>query len=53
MENLDPSVKKSISGFVSEIAEERLRSDAIFWETSPMKALSSIIESGEKLLPSD
>ncbi len=57
MEHLDPNVKKIlISGFVSEIAEERLQKlDAIFFEKPvPMKALGSIVsEQEKKLLTSD
>ncbi len=51
MENLDSNVKKIlISGFVSEIAEERLlQLDAIFFEKPvPMKALGSLISDQEK-----
>lgn len=51
MEHLDSNVKKIlISGFVSEIAEERLQQlDAIFFEKPvPMKALGSIVREQEK-----
>lgn len=46
MESADPKVKKVlISGYVSEIAEERLQQlDAVFFEKPvPMKALGKII----------
>lgn len=51
MEQLDSDVKKIlISGYVSEIAEERLQQlDAVFFEKPiPMKALGSIINDQEK-----
>ena len=53
MEELPPEVKKVlISGYVSEIAEERLNQlDAIFFEKPvPMKALEKIIHDQEELL---
>ncbi|HEX3019754.1 MAG TPA: response regulator [Chitinispirillaceae bacterium] len=52
MESLDSNVKKIlISGYVSEIAEERLQKlDAVFFEKPvPMKALGSIINDQEKI----
>lgn len=51
MESLPPEVKKIlISGYVSEIAEERLQKlDAVFFEKPvPMKALGKIIHDQEK-----
>jgi DNA-binding NtrC family response regulator len=51
MEELSPEVKKVlISGYVSEIAEERLNQlDAIFFEKPvPMKALEKIIHDQEQ-----
>jgi YesN/AraC family two-component response regulator len=51
METLDTKVKKVlISGFVSEIAEERLNQmDAVFFEKPvPMKELSKLIKEQEK-----
>ena len=51
MEGLDPGIKKIlISGYVSEIAEERLhKMDAVFFEKPvPMKALGKIIHDQEK-----
>ena len=51
MEGVEPGVKKIlISGYVSEIAEERLqRMDAVFFEKPvPMKALGKIIRDQEK-----
>jgi DNA-binding NtrC family response regulator len=53
MEEISPEIKKVlISGYVSEIAEERLNQlDAIFFEKPvPMKALERIIQEQEKLL---
>lgn len=53
MEQLDSSVKKVlISGYVSEIAEERLQQlDAVFFEKPvPMKALGSLISDQENKL---
>jgi YesN/AraC family two-component response regulator len=53
MEDVSPDIKKVlISGYVSEIAEERLnRLDAVFFEKPvPMKALEKIIREQEKLL---
>jgi len=53
MEGLSPNVKKIlISGYVSEIAEEKLsRMDAVFFEKPvPMKALGKIIAEQEKQL---
>ncbi|NLW32110.1 MAG: hypothetical protein GXY77_11720, partial [Fibrobacter sp.] len=50
-ESLPPEVKKIlISGYVSEIAEERLlKLDAVFFEKPvPMKALGKIIHDQEK-----
>ncbi len=55
MEEISPSIKKVlISGYVSEIAEERLNQmDAVFFEKPvPMKALEKIISEQEKLLTS-
>lgn len=52
MEELAPEVKKVlISGYVSEIAEERLNQlDAVFFEKPvPMKALEKIIRDQERL----
>jgi two-component system response regulator YesN len=52
MESLPNDVKKVlISGYVSEIAEERLQKlDAVFFEKPvPMKALGKIIHEQEKL----
>jgi two-component system response regulator YesN len=51
MENLPKKVKKVlISGYVSEIAEEKLQKlDAVFFEKPvPMKALGEIIRNQEK-----
>jgi two-component system response regulator YesN len=51
METTTPEVKKIlISGYVSEIAEERLQKlDAVFFEKPvPMKALGKIISEEEK-----
>lgn len=51
MEELSPEVKKVlISGYVSEIAEERLNQlDAVFFEKPvPMKALEKIIHDQEQ-----
>ena len=53
MEDVSPEIKKVlISGYVSEIAEERLNQlDAVFFEKPvPMKALEKIIREQEKLL---
>jgi YesN/AraC family two-component response regulator len=53
MEESSPAIKKVlISGYVSEIAEERLNQlDAVFFEKPvPMKALEKIIQEQEKLL---
>jgi YesN/AraC family two-component response regulator len=53
MESVAPDIKKVlISGYVSEIAEERLNQlDAVFFEKPvPMKALEKIIREQEKLL---
>lgn len=53
MEAIPPEVKKVlISGYVSEIAEERLNQlEAVFFEKPvPMKALERIINEQEKLL---
>ncbi len=53
METAPPDVKKVlISGYVSEIAEERLQQlDAVFFEKPvPMKALGKIISDRERLL---
>jgi hypothetical protein len=53
MEDISPDIKKVlISGYVSEIAEERLNElDAVFFEKPvPMKALEKIIREQEKLL---
>jgi YesN/AraC family two-component response regulator len=53
METAPPDVKKVlISGYVSEIAEERLQQlDAVFFEKPvPMKALGKIISDREKTL---
>jgi DNA-binding NtrC family response regulator len=53
METAPPDVKKVlISGYVSEIAEERLQQlDAVFFEKPvPMKALGKIICDQEKML---
>lgn len=53
MEALAPNVKKIlISGYVSEIAEEKLsKMDAVFFEKPvPMKALGKIIVDQEKQL---
>jgi len=53
MEEAAPDIKKVlISGYVSEIAEERLSQlDAIFFEKPvPMKALEKIIHEQEQLL---
>lgn len=51
MEQVDSSVKKIlISGYVSEIAEERLQQlDAVFFEKPvPMKALGTIIDDQQR-----
>lgn len=53
MEDASPGIKKIlISGYVSEIAEERLNQlEAVFFEKPvPMKALEKIIREQEKLL---
>lgn len=53
MEQVGPAIKKVlISGYVSEIAEERLNQlDAIFFEKPvPMKALEKIIHEQEQLI---
>jgi len=53
MEDISRDIKKVlISGYVSEIAEERLNElDAIFFEKPvPMKALEKIIREQERLL---
>jgi two-component system, response regulator YesN len=55
METAPPDVKKVlISGYVSEIAEERLQQlDAVFFEKPvPMKALGKIISDRERKLDS-
>ena len=53
MEQVDSGVKKVlISGYVSEIAEERLQQlDAVFFEKPvPMKALGSLISDQESIV---